>query len=109
VGVFSTWIIELGLALVHTTASGTSSIMRVPKNNMLKQAHKLLTIQALNKKMLKYVAMKQRKFRTSVNMPKNVIVITFKLVGALVTSNMNTSLSATVMKSTRTMVHSATL
>ena len=61
--------------------------MRVPTNNLLKQAHKLLTIQELNK----YVAKKKRKLRTSINKPCNVIVIMFKLVGTSFTSNMNTS------------------
>jgi len=65
--------------------------MRVPKNNTLKQAHKLLTIEVLNKKTLGYVARKQRKLWTRVNKPYNVIVITFKLVGAPFASNMNTS------------------
>ena len=68
---FSTWIIELGLALVYTTASGMNSIMRETKNNLLKQAHMVLTIRVLNK----YVAKKQRKLRTSIY---NVIVIMFK-------------------------------
>jgi len=81
----------LVLALVHTIASGTSSITRAPNNNLSKQVHKLLTIQALNKKTLEYVARKQRKLRTSINKPCDVIVIMFKLVGAPFASNMNTS------------------
>ena len=94
-GVFSTWIIEVGLALVHTTASGTSSIMQAPNNNLSKQVHKLLTIQVLNKKTLEYVA---RKLRTSIDMPFNVMVM-FKLVGASFASNINTSLECNCHKS----------
>ena len=58
---------------------------------MLIKEHKLLTIQALNNKTLEYVASKQRKLRTSINKPYNVIVIMFELVGASFISNMNSS------------------
>jgi len=36
-------------SLVHTTASGTSSITQAPNHDLSKQVHKLLTIQVLNK------------------------------------------------------------
>jgi len=62
-----------------------SSIML--KNNILKQAHKLLTTLVLSKKMLEYVTRKQRKLRTSINKPYNVIIIMFKLLGAPFASN----------------------